>query len=325
MIRLTPLAAAVVLLAAPIAGSAQKPLDEDVRAAVLKRVLDALDKGYVFPDVAAAMARAARTAESAGKYRTITDPQAYAQALTEDLRAISHDGHLRVVYRTPGGNQQQGGGPPPQRTLVSHERLEGNIGYIKLLGFPPPQIIGPPLDAAFSALANTDALIVDLRENGGGAPTGAMYLAGYLMKQRTLMARIYSRPDNETTEMWTEEVKGARYLDKPVYVLTSRKTFSAAEAAAYHLKHIGRVQTVGDTTGGGAHRINGADVGNGFMVSVPMTRPINVVTGGDWEGTGVIPDIAVPAERALVSAQLAALRKLPPSAERAALIRKLGG
>ena len=150
-----------------------------------------------------------------------------------------------------------------------------------------------------------------------------MYLAGYLMKQRTLMARIYSRPDNDTTELWTEEVKGPRYLDKPVYVLTSRRTFSAAEAAAYHLKHFGRVLTVGDTTGGGAHRVSGADVGNGFVLSVPVTRPINVVTGGDWEGTGVIPDIAVPADRALISAQLAALRKLPSTPERVALIARL--
>ncbi len=317
---------ALFLLVLPVVSAGQNTIDERVQSDVIKRVLDALDRGYVFPDVAAAMARVAREAESTGKYRTLTDPQKFAQALTADLRSVSHDGHLRVVYRGAGGPQQQAGPGGPggaPRAIVTHERLDGNIGYIKLLGFPAPEDIAPSLDSAFRTLANTDALIIDLRENGGGAPRGAMYLAGYLMKQRTLMARIYSRPDNDTTEMWTEEVKGPRYLDKPAYVLTSRRTFSAAEAAAYHLKHIGRVQTVGDTTGGGAHRINGADVGNGFMVSVPMTRPINVVTGGDWEGTGVLPDIAVATERALWAAQLAALRKLPKTAERAAQIAKL--
>jgi retinol-binding protein 3 len=312
------------LTAVPTGSLAQTQFDDAVRADVVNRALDALEKGYVFPDVAAAMTRAVRVAEQAGRYRGITTPAAFAEALSTDLRAVSHDVHLRVIFRG-GENGPNPSGPRPNapRQSASHKRLDGNLGYLKLPNFPPAEEIAPDINAAFKELNDTDALIIDLRDNGGGSPEGVMYLAGFLMKEKTLVARIYSRLQNDTTEMWTRDVPGPKYLNKPVYILTSRRTFSAAEAAAYHLKHLGRAKTVGDTTGGGAHRITGQDLGHGFMMSVPGTRPINVVTGGDWEGTGVIPDIAVPTERALNAAQLAALRSLPAIPARTKAIHKL--
>ena len=123
--------------------------------------------------------------------------------------------------------------------------------------------------------------------------------------------------------MWTADVPGAKYLGKEVYVLTNRRTFSAAEAAAYHLQAFGRAKVVGDTTGGGAHRVIGVDLTDRMAMFVPVTRPTNVRTGTDWEGVGVIPDIAVDAERALAAAHLAALRALPTTPERARVIVEL--
>jgi C-terminal processing protease CtpA/Prc len=114
-----------------------------------------------------------------------------------------------------------------------------------------------------------------------------------------------------------------KYLDKQVYVLTDRRTFSAGEAAAYHLQAFGRAKIVGDTTGGGAHRVVGAEVNDRFVLFVPITRPTNVKTGTDWEGVGVIPDMPVNPERALVVAQLAALRALPRTPERDRVITTL--
>jgi C-terminal processing protease CtpA/Prc len=137
-----------------------------------------------------------------------------------------------------------------------------------------------------------------------------LYLAGFFFPRPTLIARLYSREDNDTTDMRSAAVTGPRYLGKSLYVLTSRRTFSAAEAAAYHLKYSAKAIMVGETTGGGAHRIRGVDLNDDFTLLLPYTRPINVVTKGDWEGTGVVPEIASGAEQALAVAHAAALRKL---------------
>ena len=132
---------------------------------------------------------------------------------------------------------------------------------------------------------------------------------------------------SETTGCWNASesrcLPGAKYVGKQVYILTNRRTFSAAEAAAYHLQAFGRAKTVGDTTGGGAHRVQGVELNDRFMMFLPMTRPTNVKTGTDWEGVGVIPDIPVDPERALVTAQLAALRALPLTPERTRVITAL--
>ena len=298
----------IALLAVPTVVPAQQ-LDAKARSTVVDQVLERLEKDYVFPEVALKMAAAVRAAVQAGRYDGLSDVRAFGDSLTADLRAVSRDKHLRVVHRT-AQERLAGGGPSglPNTKLVSSEVLADNIGYIRLDRIPVRERLAPELDAAMKQLAGTRALILDLRENPGGSPEGVMYIAGYLIKERTLIARIYTRPTNETTEMWTLPVAGPQYLDKPVYILTSRRTFSAAEATAYHLKHFGRAMIVGDTTGGGAHRINGAELAHGFTMTVPITRPINARTGGDWEGVGVLPDIAVAAERALEAAVAAAKR-----------------
>jgi C-terminal processing protease CtpA/Prc len=190
-------------------------------------------------------------------------------------------------------------------------------------GFPSAEVIGPPLDRAMKELNDTGAMIIDFRTNGGGDPPGAMYLAGFFFAKPTLVARIYSRQGDTTTEMRTEDVAGPRYLSKPVFILISRRTFSAGEAAAYHLKHVAHAITVGEPSGGGAHRIRGVDLDERFAMSLPYTRPINVVTAGDWEGVGVTPEIPCAAEAALTTAHLAALHKLRASPERDAAIRNL--
>src|SRR5262249_22705679 len=156
------------------------------------------------------------------------------------------------------------GARPP--ALERAERLAGNVGYLRINGFPSPDAIGPPLDRAMTELSGTGALIIDLRTNGGGDPAGAMYLAGVFFEQPTLGARVYSRQGDTTTEMSTAAVAGPRYLSKPVFILTSRRTFSAGEAAAYHLKHVAHAITVGEPSGGGAHRIRGVDLNERFTM-----------------------------------------------------------
>ena len=310
-----------------IARAQIRPLDTTDRSWIIDRVVAELEKGYVFPDTARAMTQALRERLRRGDYDRIESVVELADSLTAHLRAVSHDKHLRIVARgAPRPGAGPTGGVPPRRSadgLEEVKRLDGNIGYLRFSGFADVTRVGSRITEAMRELVATDALIVDLRQNRGGAPSSVMHLAGYLFPERTLVARIYSRLDESTTEMWTADVPGAKYLDKQVYILTDRQTFSAGEAAAYHLQAFGRAKIVGDTTGGGAHRVMGVDINDRLSMSVPFTRPTNVRTGTDWEGVGVIPDIAVDPERALVVAQLAALRGLPKTAERERVIAEL--
>ena len=314
-------AAAGLTIARAVSGG---PLTPAERAAVVQRAADELDRGYVFVEIGRKMADQLRRRLADGAYDAITDPEAFAETLTRDLRTLNDDGHLRIVVKGGGPGGMRGGGPPDRPGAVEGvQRLAGNVGYVRVNGFPSADAIGPDLDRAMTALKDTGALIIDLRTNGGGDPSGAMYLAGFFFDKPTLVARIYSRQGDTTTEMSSGEVKGPRYLGKPVLILTSRRTFSAGEAAAYHLKHVAHAITVGEPSGGGAHRIRGVDLNERFTMSLPYTRPINVVTNGDWERTGVTPDIPSTTEAALTTAHLAALRKLPPSPERDAAIKEL--
>ena len=296
------------------------------RASVVKRAADEIARGYVFEDAGGKMAQVILGRLSAGAYDALTDPSMFAEALTRDLQSVNNDGHLRVSVRT--ARPAAAGGATTSVGLSADaiertDRLAGNVGYLKINGFPSARVLAPALDKAMSSLAGTGALILDLRDNRGGTPDGAMYLAGFFFARPTLVARIYSRQDGSTTDMRTGDVKGPRYLDKPLFILTSRRTFSAGEAAAYHLKHVARAVTVGEVTGGGAHRLRGVDLNGRFTLALPFTRSISVVTNGDWEGTGVTPELPASSEDALSVAHLAALRRLPSSPERDAAIREL--
>ena len=314
---------AVVVTAAAIAQVTRTggAVSKEERRTVIARAADELERGYVSADLGGTLARTLRAKLADGSYDAIASAGELADALTRDLRSIAKDGHLRVVTRSSFGGLLAGGGP---RTAIDRvERLAGNVGYLKIDGFPPAEEIGAPLDRAMTTLKETAALVLDLRRNGGGAPDGAMYLAGFFFATPTLVARIYSRLDESTTEMRTADVAGPRYLGKPLYILTSRRTFSAGEAAAYHLKHVAHAITVGEPTGGGAHRVRSVDLDDRFALMLPFTRPINVVTNADWEGTGVTPELPSSAEDALAVAHLAALRNLPASPERDAAIHTL--
>jgi hypothetical protein len=337
----TPAAGGQTAPARPLAAPAvERPVAAPARAAVLAGVLDSLRAAYVFPDSVPAIAAALRRHERRGAYDRLA-ARALADSLTAHLRAARHDGHLRVVY-TPE--------PPPARPAAHRpdtagaaareaareraaarranygvdrvERLAGNVGYLKLSEFAEPEGAAPVLAAAMTLLAHTDALVVDLRENGGGYPPTADLLASYLVGPRRVhLLSFYYRPTNETFESWTRDtLSGPRYgPERPVYVLTARGTASGAEAFTYTLRHLGRVTVVGDTTAGAAHPGRDRPVGHGFAVFVPDGRPTSPVTRANWEGTGVAPDVLVPAAGALAAAHAHALRTLAaraPDAER---------
>jgi hypothetical protein len=190
------------------------------------------------------------------------------------------------------------------------ERLDGNIGYLDVRRVAVPALAGPAITAAMELVAGTYALIIDLRRNGGGAPDGVVFWCSYLFDEEpTRLNDIFHAGTGETRQFWAlPYVPGTRYLDRPVYVLTSSRTFSGGEDFCYTLQALGRAEVIGETTGGGAHPTRGFPISSAVHIAVPFARSINPVTGTNWEGTGVVPDIAVPAEDARDVAYAKALR-----------------
>jgi len=304
-------------------------LDEASRQKTIDAISEKLTEYYVYPDVAAKMVQAIRDHQKRGDYSSITDGNEFADALARDLRAISHDQHLHVSYDpfiVPGETGSPAGPRQPDpaeearfRSMLERQNctfsklevLDHNIGYIKFGAFPPPNICGPTVVAAMNFLAHTDALIFDLRENHGGDPNMVDFMVSYLFRQPTHINDLTNRHENETHQYWTVPwVPGSRLVDQPVYVLTSHQTFSGGEEFTFDLQTQKRATIVGETTGGGAHPVEGLPAGDHFSIGVPFGRPINPVTHGDWEGKGVEPDVKVSATDALTTAQKLAADKL---------------
>ena len=176
------------------------------------------------------------------------------------------------------------------------ERLDGNIGYLDIRRVPVPAFAGQAITAAMELVAGTFALIIDLRRNGGGSPDGVVFWCSYLFPNPpTHFNDIFHADTGETRQFWSlDYVPGSRYLNRPVYVLTSSRTFSGGEDFCYTLQALGRAVVIGETTGGGAHPTRGFPISAAVHIAIPFARSINPVTGTNWEGTGVVPDIAVP-------------------------------
>jgi hypothetical protein len=317
------LALAALSAAAPIAAQDRDPapdrtIDAAERRTVIDGVIDRLNEAYVFPDTAAAMERALRERQRRGEYDRITSAREFADSLTAHLQAVSKDRHLRVRFAARGVLRGFGGeddvGRPMNVGFARVERLPGNVGYLEIRSFAfDTADVSSVVAIAFDYLGNTDALIIDVRRNGGGSPYVVAQVSSYLFgPEPVLLNSLYWRPDNRTDDFYTSRtVPGTRYgPDRPVYVLTSRATFSGAEEFTYDLQTRKRATVVGDTTGGGAHPGGPRRVTDYFTVWVPSGRAVNPITNTNWERVGVLPDIAVPSDSALPAAHLAALREL---------------
>jgi hypothetical protein len=308
-----------------------EPVDAAARAKIVNSVSAALNEHYVFPEVAKKMEASIRQKLKAGAYDKITNSAELAEVLTGDLREVSKDKHLGIRFAPPPPPGVDPNAPPDaaarekfRRHMASTnfgfekvERLEGNVGYLDLRGFVGAEVGGETAIAAMNFLANSDAVIIDLRKNGGGHPSMIQLITSYFFDEPTHLNSFYIRKGNTTDQFWTSaHVVGKRMTDVPVYVLTSGRTFSAAEEFTYNLKNLKRATIVGETTGGGAHPVRShylADVR--IMAFIPFGRAVNPITGTNWEGTGVAPDIQVPADNALQTAHLDALKKLQGKAK----------
>jgi retinol-binding protein 3 len=321
-----PLVTSFILSAFPHGPSASVPnfdVDGATRSRVIDGAIENLNEYYVFPDIAKKMEDAVRGHQKRGEYDSVTDGDIFANVLTKHFQEVSHDIHLRVdfsPFRWPDGPPEADPDAIAQyrkqmeRTNCEFKKVEhlsGNIGYLKFDEFADPEVCGPTAIAAMNFLANVDAIIIDLRENRGGDPKMIALLSTYLFSKQTHLNDLWERKTDTTQQYWTlPYVPGKRLDDKPVYVLTSKHTFSGAEEFSYNLKNLKRATIVGETTGGGAHPVSGHRIDDRFMIGVPFARAINPISKTNWEGVGVEPDVNVPSTEALSTAEKLAAEKL---------------
>lgn len=315
MLRAGPGAIVLLTLAVLLCGGqahAQAGTPSDEHVAVVQHLGELLIEHYVFEDVARSAAEQLEQARRAGRFSDAHSDQELSQRLTAVLQEATHDKHLRV-RPLPA--------PPPEMTEQEHAfaeaqelerarqdnfgfeqvlRLPGNVGLLDLRGFSGFEPAHATAVGAMGYLATCDALVVDLRQNGGGSPEMVQLLCSYFFAQRTHLNSLYYRATGVSQEYWTlDELPGPRLADVPLFVLTSAHTFSAAEEFTYNLATRERATIVGETTGGGAHPGDQFTLSDDLAVFISTGRAINPVTGTNWEGTGVAPDVACPADDAL--------------------------
>lgn len=319
-------------------------IDGSARKQAFESLLARIDEYYPIPEVRKHLTTELRHRYKAGAYDNITSAKEFRTRLTSELRTLSKDEHFNVDYFVvPRPFPEEGAGaadPNSSRELIAAvhnlgfdalERLPGNVGYMRLGTFEEPGRTGEVIAAAMSFLSRTDAIIIDLRGNKGGYGETVALLASYFLPEATALSE--SKSNQELKQAWTSTfVSGPKYLDRPVYVLMSQRTFSAPEAFAYDLQALKRVTVVGEVSRGGANPSVQILLSDRFgaIISRAITR--NPITNASWDGKGVTPDIPAPSEKALDVAHLAAVRAIAAkhpndslTSEIEGIIDKLGG
>ena len=296
-------------------------LTPGTRMQVVDSLSSSLRKNYVFLDTAIKMGDYIKKRLKGGTYNAFTNPNQFAQALNADLHAVYDDRHLLIRY-DPQMEKSLQDTSNTERDLRHGEDmhfaqqqnfgfrkieiLSGNIGYVYFdRFFSVNERSSETVNSVFSFLKNTNALIIDLRINGGGDPEMVKYICSYFFKTKTHINDLYERRKNKTDQFWTEPVNNSdTFTSIPIFVLVSRHTFSGAEEFSYDLQSLHRATIIGETTGGGAHPVSPEMISNGFIGNIPFARAINPVTGKNWEAIGVKPDVQINADSALDAATL---------------------
>jgi hypothetical protein len=295
-------------------------------AAERRRVIDAaatnLRMHYVDRPVGRKMADALLAQEKNGDDNAVSDGAAFADLLTRQMRDVSHDMHTVLVYseeklpsqpHPPSAADQARFREETERNhcfMEKPEILPHNIGYLKIIGFSDPSVCEATARAAMADLNRVDAIIFDVRDNRGGSGEMASLLVAYLFDHPEYM---YDPREIPQPHSWTRSpVDGSAFGDKPVFVLTSGVTASAAEYFCYNLKMLRRATLVGETTSGYAHAGEWHRIDDHFGMGITEVKAINPYADADWEGVGVEPDVKVKASDALQTAQRLAESRLRP-------------
>lgn len=280
----------------------------------------ALKRWYIYPDKAELISKTIKDNYKKGNYNKLQNRRELADMLHTDVQKAHHDGHMRVMYFPefeerlltvlPDSLQKKQDEMElnEERTrnfyFTKTEIMPGNIGYVRWDGFVGhTKEAQPTYDAAFKFVSNTKAIIIDMRYNGGGSPETVNAILDYFFDKKLPMNHIIDHR-HDTVKNYTDPAETTFKLNMPVYILTGKRTFSGAEDFTYAMKVAKRATIVGDTTGGGAHPTGPAPLGQGFVLNIPNARSYHELTGTNWEGTGVYPDVHIKGEQALEKAQL---------------------
>ncbi len=314
-------ATSLTALSAGVASQAGDTLTPDARLETVEAVAAIVEREYFDEQAAGRLAGALRRHAGEGRYDSLSTLDALAAALTRDLRSVTADQHLHVgVVQRPRmadtaprqtDEERAAAGRAVNWNIGSPERLSGNIGYLELRGFYRLSEARETLAAAMATLGDTDAFVLDLRENGGGAPDTAAFLVGYFLDEPGIPL-FEIRPRRGASMMYAADagVLAGRSGARPAYVLTSARTFSAGEGVAFLLQERGRALVVGEPTPGAANPGRAYPAGPHIDVTVPNGQVRSAVSGGNWQGRGVVPDVRAPASDARRVAHLRALRDL---------------
>ena len=301
----------------PLMSQAQEKngrIDKATRDVIVEKIAGLVEKHYLFPDKAKAVADAFRRKGLSEAYASVKTSEELAERFTNDLQTIAGDKHFQVRLRK--GELGSDTGSPLRHPLhflnLQHrehsgftklEWLEGNIAYVEIRRFYPPSAAKDMVAAVLKFLEDADAVILDIRENGGGDSDILPFFCAHFFDRSMPLTGTYFRDPDVLVEVRSrEKVEGKRFPDVPLFLLTSPRTFSTAESFAYDMKVLKRAVIVGEATKGGAHSVDLFEIDDRFEMYIPGARAVNPITGGNWEGTGVQPDVLVPAAEALEKA-----------------------
>ncbi|WP_445711907.1 S41 family peptidase [Flavobacterium sp.] len=304
-----------------------KEMTKHEKKEIIKLISKNLLETYIDLDVAKEMTLVINSNLKSNKYKSITNPDSFTKIINQDLQKISKDLHLKLKYdpkKIAKSNLDIS-----EEMKIKKEKmmvmkmaeinygfsevkvLNGNIGYLNLRMFADTTYAKDAVTSAMNFLNNTNAIIIDLRENGGGVPSMMQLLSSYFMDAKpVVLSNFYERKTNKNTQLFSlKSIDGKRMNNKPLYILTSKKTFSAAEAFTYTLKHFDKAIVVGEVTKGGANRTRTINLNSDFSIAVPYIKTIHPITNSNWEGKGVQPNINTNEKEAFVIAYIEAINK----------------
>lgn len=308
---------------------------------IIASVKTNLEESYVDLDVSKKIIIALDKNLKSNKYKKITSPTEFSKIITEDLQNISKDLHLKVQFEPKRIAQEKNVVSEEMQLEMEKKKamqmaeinygfteakiLDGNIGYLNLRLFADVKYAEETATATMNFLSNTNAIIIDLRTNGGGVPNMMQLLSSYFFDETpVLLSDFYERKTNTKTQLFSlANVNGKRSTNKPIYILTSKQTFSAAEAFAYTLKNLNKAIIVGEVTKGGANRTKRINLNDSFTISMPYIQSIHPITKTNWEGKGVQPNIETDEKEAFIFAYIDAINKTHIN-NKEAILNKMG-